>query len=228
MQLQMTEQKRTLARQSNVRQSTLPLRHDLHQRSFSHCYQRSTLDAVSSTHSRLSFSYAPDFLDATSSGGFTGKYKLLIPNVLYKLHMSQNWKKKRMLTFQSRSWYWWAGDFDGVSRMQMGRVRKGLRLVEVKTKDDPNEVSEQLINCLIGIYLELNHVSSKTKGDVSLSRRPSSCSRKSNTYSYYQNAMNLDPYHVLPDSSGGVTRDIGPYKNFIHISRSSCWNRIFD
>ncbi|XP_023640692.1 uncharacterized protein LOC17889332 isoform X2 [Capsella rubella] len=185
MHLHMTEQKRTLARQSHVRQSTLPLRHDLHQRSLSHCYQHSTLDAVSSTHSRLSFSYAPDFLDATSSGGFTD-------------------------------------EFDGVSRMQMGRVRKGLRLVEVKTKDDPNEVSEQLINCLIGIYLELNHVSSKTKGDVSLSRRPSSCSRKSNTYSYYQNAMNLDPYHVLPDSNGsGVTRDIGPYKNFIHISRSS-------
>jgi len=125
------------------------------------------------------------------------------------------------LTLHSKSWFWWADEFDGVTRMQMGRVRKGLRLVEAKTKDDPNEVSEQLINCLIGIYLELNHVSSKTKGDVSLSRRPSSCSRKSNTYSYYQNAMNLDPYHVLPDSSGGVTRDIGPYKNFIHISRSS-------
>ncbi|XP_020884842.1 uncharacterized protein LOC9315878 isoform X1 [Arabidopsis lyrata subsp. lyrata] len=182
--MQLTEQKRTLARQSHVRQSTLPLRHDLHQRSLSHCYQRSTLDTASTTHSRLSFSYAPDFLDTTSSGCFTD-------------------------------------EFDAVSRMQMGRVRKGLRLVEAKTKDDPNEVSEQLINCLIGIYLELNHVSSKTKGDVSLSRRPSSCSRKSNTYSYYQNAMNLDPYHVLQDSSGGVTRDIGPYKNFIHISRSS-------
>lgn len=73
MQLQMTEQKRTLARQSHVRQTTLPLRHDLHQRSLSHCYQRSTLDTASTTHSRLSFSYAPDFLDATSSGCFTGK-----------------------------------------------------------------------------------------------------------------------------------------------------------
>lgn len=105
----------------------------------------------------------------------------------------------------------------------MGRVRKGLRLVEAKAKEDPNEVSEQLINCLIGIYLELNQVSSKTKGDAAalMSSRPSSCSRKSNTYSYYQNEMNLDPYHVLPESSGGVTRDIGPYKNFIHISRSS-------
>lgn len=104
----------------------------------------------------------------------------------------------------------------------MGKVRKGLRLVEAKTKDDPNEVSEQLINCLIGIYLELNQVSSKTKEDVgALSRRPSSCSRKSNTYSYYQNAVNFDPYRVLADSSGGFTRDIGPYKNFIHITRSS-------
>ncbi|KAL1217784.1 hypothetical protein V5N11_009558 [Cardamine amara subsp. amara] len=182
---EMTEQKRTLARQNHVRHNSLPLRHDLHQRSLSHHYQRSTLDTASSTHSRLSFSYAPDFLDATSSSGFTD-------------------------------------EFDRVSRMQMGRVGKGLRLVEAKTKDDPNEVSEQLINCLIGIYLELNQVSSKTKGDVTeLSRRPSSCSRKSNTYSYYQNAMNFDPYRVLADSSGGVTRDIGPYKNFIHISRSS-------
>ncbi|VVB02754.1 unnamed protein product [Arabis nemorensis] len=183
---EMTEQRRTLARQNHVRHSSLPLRHDLHQRSLSHHYPRSTLDTNSSTHhSRLSFSCAPEFLDATSSSGFTD-------------------------------------EFDGLSRTQMGRVRKGLRLVEAKTKDDPNEVSEQLINCLIGIYLELNQVSSKTKGDVTaLSRRSSSCSRKSNTYSYYQNEMNLDPYRVLQDSSGGVTRDIGPYKNFIHISRSS-------
>ncbi|KAG2309363.1 hypothetical protein Bca52824_029111 [Brassica carinata] len=182
---ELTEQKRTLARQNHVRRKSLaPLRHDLHQRSFSHHYQRSALDTVSSTHSRLSFSYAPDFLDATSSGGFTD-------------------------------------EFDGLSRTQMGKVRKGLRLVEVKSKEDPNEVSEQLINCLISIYLELNEVSSKVKGDVEFSRRPSSCSRKSNAYSYYQNAMNLDPYHVLPDSSGGITRDIGPYKNFIHISRNS-------
>ncbi|KAL0740163.1 hypothetical protein Bca4012_081676 [Brassica carinata] len=69
---ELTEQKRTLARQNHVRRKSLaPLRHDLHQRSFSHHYQRSALDTVSSTHSRLSFSYAPDFLDATSSGGFT-------------------------------------------------------------------------------------------------------------------------------------------------------------
>ncbi|WZY90759.1 hypothetical protein YC2023_047494 [Brassica napus] len=188
---ELTEQKRTLARQNHVRRKSLQLRHDLQQRSFSHHYQRSALDTVSSTHSRLSFSYAPDFLDATSSGGFTD------------------------------SSFYLPDEYDGLSRPHMGRVRKGLRLVEVKSKEDPNEVSEQLINCLISIYLELNQVSSKTKGDVEFSRRPSSCSRKSNTYSHYQNAMNLDPYHVLPDSSGGFTRDIGPYKNFIHISRSS-------
>lgn len=117
--------------------------------------------------------------------------------------------------------FYWADEFDGLSRTQMGKVRRGLRLVEVKSNEDPNEVSEQLINCLISTYLELNQVSSKTKGDAEFSRRPSSCSRKSNTYSYYQNAMNLDPYHVLPDSNGGFTRDIGPYKNFIHISRNS-------
>lgn len=80
-------QERTLARQSHVRQSSLPLRHDLHQRSLTHCYQRSTLDTVSTTHSRLSFSYAPDFLDATSSGGFTGKL-FLISNLLLKMHNS--------------------------------------------------------------------------------------------------------------------------------------------
>lgn len=124
-------------------------------------------------------------------------------------------------TLHSDSWFYLPDEYDGLSRPHMGRVRKGLRLVEMKSKEDPNEVSEQLINCLISIYLELNQVSSKTKGDVEFSRRPSSCSRKSNTYSHYQNAMNLDPYHVLPDSSGGFTRDIGPYKNFIHISRSS-------
>lgn len=69
---QMAEQKRTLVRQNHVRHNSLPLRHDLHQRSLSHHYQRSTLDTTSSSHSRLSFSYAPDFLDSTSSGGFAG------------------------------------------------------------------------------------------------------------------------------------------------------------
>ncbi|CAN8317329.1 unnamed protein product [Cochlearia groenlandica] len=184
---EINEQKRTLTRQNHVRCSSLPLRQDLHQRSLSHYYQHSTLDSVSSSsHSRLSFSYVPDFLDATYSE-----------------------------------------EYDGLSRTRMGRVRKSIKFVEAKTKEDPNEVSEQLISCLIGIYLEPNQVSSKSKEEdvvvAAVSRRPnSSCSRRSNTYSYYQNDMNLDPYLVLQESSsGGVTRDIGPYKNFIHISRNS-------
>ncbi|XP_010554611.1 PREDICTED: uncharacterized protein LOC104824281 isoform X2 [Tarenaya hassleriana] len=116
-------------------------------------------------------------------------------------------------------------ELDKLSRMQ---VTKGIQIVEAKIKDDPNDVSEQLIRCLIGIYLEMNQVSpGKAEGDVVPKRqslphsRRQSFSRKANTYTcYYQNTLNLDPYRILSDSSG-VIRDVGPYNNFIHITKSS-------
>ncbi|KAJ0263895.1 hypothetical protein HA466_0023410 [Hirschfeldia incana] len=84
----------------------------------------------------------------------------------------------------------------------------------------PNGVSEDLLKCLMGIYLELNRLSREREGSRTVSKlslshlKNASFKRKS---AYGQNASNLDPYGVVMGTS---LRDIGEYKNFIHITRA--------
>ncbi|KAG6578691.1 hypothetical protein SDJN03_23139, partial [Cucurbita argyrosperma subsp. sororia] len=70
--------------------------------------------------------------------------------------------------------------------------------------ETPNELSEHLIKCLISIYLDLN--------------QPSHNSQTKHGLSCINSKTN--PYTILLDSEGSV-KDIGPYKNFIHITRTS-------
>ncbi|KAF2547796.1 hypothetical protein F2Q70_00023551 [Brassica cretica] len=84
----------------------------------------------------------------------------------------------------------------------------------------PNGVSEDLLKCLMGIYLELNKSSreregSRTVSKLSLSHLKNASFKRKSVYG--QNASNLDPYGVL---MGTCIRDIGQYKNFIHITRT--------
>ncbi|KAF8075693.1 hypothetical protein N665_1072s0020 [Sinapis alba] len=85
----------------------------------------------------------------------------------------------------------------------------------------PNGVSEDLVKCLMGIYLELNRSSreregSRTVSKLSLSHLKNASFKRKSVYD--QNASNLDPYGVVMGTS---FRDIGEYKNFIHITRTS-------
>ncbi|CAH8361954.1 unnamed protein product [Eruca vesicaria subsp. sativa] len=85
----------------------------------------------------------------------------------------------------------------------------------------PNGISEDLVKCLMGIYLELNRSSreregSRTVSKLSLSHLKNASFKRKSVYD--QNASNLDPYGVVMGTS---FRDIGEYKNFIHITRTS-------
>ncbi|RID63883.1 hypothetical protein BRARA_E02848 [Brassica rapa] len=97
------------------------------------------------------------------------------------------------------------------SRMQDNKKGQGTT---------PNGVSEDLLKCLMGIYLELNKSSreregSRTVSKLSLSHLKNASFKRKSVYG--QNASNLDPYGVV---MGTCIRDIGEYKNFIHITRT--------
>ncbi|CAI9774021.1 unnamed protein product [Fraxinus pennsylvanica] len=96
----------------------------------------------------------------------------------------------------------------------------------------PNKLSEELIRCLISIFLNLNQTTFKSKrisekqhslncinSKVFMSKTTAfSCIEP--TPSFNQSASNLDPYRILADIDGTIG-DVGPYNNFIQITRAS-------
>ncbi|WCJ19628.1 hypothetical protein M5689_001912 [Euphorbia peplus] len=90
--------------------------------------------------------------------------------------------------------------------------------------DKPNELSEELINSLIGIFLDLNRAP-QDRGLALVPKLSLSCmatkfnSRASISISN-NTISNLDPYGIMPDLDSTI-RDIGPYKNLIQITRNS-------
>ncbi|TXG49797.1 hypothetical protein EZV62_025672 [Acer yangbiense] len=96
------------------------------------------------------------------------------------------------------------------------------------THEKPNVLSEELIKCLIGIYLDINKASSEGSSAIVAPKLGLPCMNtkgfiaKSPSFAFFthNNASNLDPYGILPDLDGSI-RDIGPYKNLIQITRSS-------
>lgn len=99
--------------------------------------------------------------------------------------------------------------------------------------EKPNELSEELLKCLIGIFLELNKASlDREESQTTVPRLALSCMKStgfmsktsfncktpsvlSNVSAYY-----LDPYGTSSDLDCKA-RDVGPYKDFIQITRSS-------
>ncbi|KAJ0249406.1 Uncharacterized protein HA466_0149040 [Hirschfeldia incana] len=110
------------------------------------------------------------------------------------------------------------------SRIHSSTFSDGSSRAQEKRKvqeTTPNGVSEDLVKCLMGIYLELNRSSreregSRTVSKLSLSHLKNASFKRKSVYD--QNASNLDPYGVVMGTS---FRDIGEYKNFIHITRTS-------
>ncbi|KAG5557649.1 hypothetical protein RHGRI_007784 [Rhododendron griersonianum] len=97
--------------------------------------------------------------------------------------------------------------------------------------EKPNELSEELMNCLIGIFFKLNQASPGSKGSAIASRHHISCINSKGFMSRtsfnckapefsFDKTSNIDPYGILPDFDG-LIRDVGPYKNFFQITRSS-------
>ncbi|XP_057476239.1 uncharacterized protein LOC130777976 isoform X2 [Actinidia eriantha] len=97
--------------------------------------------------------------------------------------------------------------------------------------EKPNKLSEELMTCLIGIFLKLNQVSLAGKGSAVVPKHSLSCVNSKgflskNTFNCkapafsFDNTSNIDPYGILPDFDVPI-REVGPYKNFIQITRSS-------
>ncbi|CAK8538165.1 unnamed protein product [Lathyrus sativus] len=106
--------------------------------------------------------------------------------------------------------------------------------------EKPNELSEELLNCLIGIFLELNQASLDIKeSETTVPRLTLSCMKskgfisktnssncKPHSFLSNGNASCLDPYGISADLDC-TARDVGPYKNFIQITSSSLDTEFF-
>ncbi|KAK2637492.1 hypothetical protein Ddye_032284 [Dipteronia dyeriana] len=95
------------------------------------------------------------------------------------------------------------------------------------THEKPNVLSEELIKCLIGIYLDINEASLEGSSAIVAPKLGLPCmntkgfiAKSPFAFFTHNNASNLDPYGTLPDLDGSI-RDIGPYKNLVQITRSS-------
>ncbi|CAK9147704.1 unnamed protein product [Ilex paraguariensis] len=98
--------------------------------------------------------------------------------------------------------------------------------------EKPNKLSEELIKCLIGIFLQLNQAPLDTKRSAIVPKYPLSCKNSKGfmsktsfnctipACSFDDSSSNLDPYGILPDLDGTI-RDVGPYKTFVQITRNS-------
>ncbi|KAL6290964.1 hypothetical protein ACE6H2_008474 [Prunus campanulata] len=126
------------------------------------------------------------------------------------------------------------GESAEMSRKLSGRSRNqgNVDINETGISLKPNELSEEVLKCLIGIFLDLKQTSLDKEGSSVVPKLTLSCMNskgfmaktsfncKSSTVFFNYNTSNVDPYCILPDIDGAV-RDVGPYKNFIQITRSS-------
>lgn len=116
-----------------------------------------------------------------------------------------------------------------VSRRNSGKIAREYRMNIEDAIEKPNELSEELLKCLIGIFLELNRASLDREESENVPRltlpcmKPTSLEPKTSLNwkaPSNSNASYLDPYGISSDLDC-TARDVGPYKDFIQISRSS-------
>ncbi|GLT89047.1 hypothetical protein SLE2022_070500 [Rubroshorea leprosula] len=118
------------------------------------------------------------------------------------------------------------------SRRLSCRIRNQSHTSKEVAKEKPNTLSEELLKCLIDIFLELNQAPEDQEGSAIIPKLSLSCMNpkgfmaktsfncKAPSFPFNHNASNIDPYGILPDLDG-IVRDIGPYKNFIQITSQS-------
>ncbi|KAJ0705096.1 putative ternary complex factor MIP1, leucine-zipper [Helianthus annuus] len=115
-------------------------------------------------------------------------------------------------------------------------TKLGLSVLEVNHNHNhirnPNKLSEDLIKCLIGIFLDMNQPFPDSEEGSDIAHKQVSCMSSKSfisktsfnctapTFFYNNNGSNFDPYSISLDFDGAV-RDIGPYKTFTHITRTT-------
>ncbi|XP_030512590.2 uncharacterized protein LOC115726724 isoform X2 [Rhodamnia argentea] len=118
-----------------------------------------------------------------------------------------------------------------INHVWSSRYHDGMGRENGYVTEKPNELSEKLIKCLISIFLESNRMSQDREGPnhvpkLALACKNSQSSAKSSFGCKISSTFidgyisSLDPYGVLLDVNG-TFRDIGRYKSFIPITRSS-------
>ncbi|KAK6117904.1 hypothetical protein DH2020_048352 [Rehmannia glutinosa] len=112
------------------------------------------------------------------------------------------------------------------SRMVNNRLDIGSETV------NRNKLSVELIKCLMGIFLKLNQATFKSKGTTNLTKHTLTCINskglvskaafncKTPVFPFGCNESDLDPYEILPEPDV-IIKDVGPYKNFVQITRST-------
>lgn len=119
-----------------------------------------------------------------------------------------------------------------VPRRSTGKMPRQYPMHIETAIEKPNELSEELLKCLIGIFLELNQASLDRQESETVPRLTLSCMKspgfmaktsfncKTPSFLSNGNASCLDPYGISSDLDC-TARDVGPYKDFIQITKSS-------
>ncbi|KAJ1399334.1 Ternary complex factor MIP1, leucine-zipper [Sesbania bispinosa] len=120
-----------------------------------------------------------------------------------------------------------------VPRRNTGKIPRQYPMHIETAIEKPNELSEELLKCLIGIFLELNRASLDREESETVPRLTLSCMKSTGfmsktsfnckTPSFLSNgnaSSCVDPYGISSDLDC-TARDVGPYKDFIQITRSS-------
>ncbi|QCE01230.1 Ternary complex factor MIP1 [Vigna unguiculata] len=116
-----------------------------------------------------------------------------------------------------------------VPRRSSGKIAREYPIHIEDAIEKPNEMSEELLKCLIGIFLELNKASLDREESETVPRLTLPCMKstgliaKTSSNSKAPSNSNvscLDPYGISSDLDC-TARDVGPYKDFIQITRSS-------
>ncbi|XP_077243883.1 ternary complex factor MIP1 leucine-zipper protein (Protein of unknown function, DUF547) isoform X2 [Tasmannia lanceolata] len=114
------------------------------------------------------------------------------------------------------------------------RKQNQSTLDEESSIEMPNKLSEKLLKCLISIFVKLNRTPTQTDFESSsvvpkltlscmsskgfMTKTPLNC--RTPVFYSDDNRTLLDPYSVFSDLEG-TFGDVGPYKNFMHFTRSS-------
>ncbi|KAL8247711.1 hypothetical protein R6Q59_008927 [Mikania micrantha] len=97
---------------------------------------------------------------------------------------------------------------------------------------NPNKLSQDLIKCLIAIFLDLNQPFPDSEEGSDTVQKQISCMNSKSfisktsfnctapTFFFNNSGSNFDPYSILLDFDG-ASRDIGPYKTFTQITRNT-------
>lgn len=148
--------------------------------------------------------------------------------VLQKRYLSQH---SFAFSHAVRSWLQQTQENSSESLMILRNTKKTMD-AQVDS-EEPNRLSEELLKCLISIFLKMNQISEKEETTINtVTKNTLSCINprgftpkttfncKARSSFNTDKVPNIDPYGIISDSDGMLT-DIGPYKKFIGITRHS-------